>query len=62
MAAVGCGQCPCYDRKPMTCCIFGVLATTLVLWVRAFVRQRVLGREPPPDPTAWHLPLPPDRD
>jgi hypothetical protein len=42
----------------MTCCIFGVLLTAIALWVRAFVRQRVLGKKPD-DPTAWHLPLPP---
>jgi hypothetical protein len=44
----------------MTCCIFGILATAAVVWVRSFVRHRLLGRPLPPDPTAWHLELPND--
>jgi hypothetical protein len=46
----------------MTCCIFGVLLTAIALSIRAFVRRRVLGKKPPEDPTAWHLPLPRERD
>jgi hypothetical protein len=42
----------------MTCCIFGLLATAIAL----FIRRRVLGHKPPADPTAWHLPLPGERD
>ena len=45
----------------MTCCIFGVLLTASAFWIRAFVRRRVLGKKPAADPTAWHLPLPPER-
>jgi hypothetical protein len=44
----------------MTCCVFGALATAAALWLSGFVRYRLLGRERPPDPTAWHLELPRD--
>lgn len=39
----------------MTCCVFGVLLTAIVVWVR----RRLLGKRSE-DPTAWHLPLPRD--
>jgi hypothetical protein len=44
----------------MTCCILGMLVTSVVVWVTSFVRFRLLGRERPPDPTAWHLDPPRD--
>jgi len=44
----------------MTCCIVGVLVAAGVLWVKSFVRYRLLGHPRPPDPTAWRLELPPD--
>lgn len=43
----------------MTCCILGVLLTAAAVSVSSFVRYRLLGREKPLDPIAWHLELHP---
>ena len=45
----------------MTCCILGVLLTAAAVSVSSFVCYRLLGREKPLDPIAWHLELHPQR-